>query len=77
MSKILIPILVITLLVFGEYYMWKAIQTVSGEKFRALKWIYLTLNILFYVVFFYLQNSKLKVIPQAMFTIAIAGMFLF
>jgi predicted MPP superfamily phosphohydrolase len=77
MSKILIPILVITLLVFGEYYMWKAIQTVSGEKFRALKWIYLTLNILFYVVFFTYKIASSKVIPQAMFTIAIAGMFLF
>lgn len=77
MSKILIPILIITILVFGEYYMWKAIQAVSGEKLRALKWIYLTLNILFYVVFFTYKIASSKVIPQAIFTIAIAGMFLF
>ncbi len=52
MTKILIPILILTILVFGEYYMWKAIQLVSAERFRWLKWAYLSLNVLLYAMFF-------------------------
>lgn len=76
MTKILIPILILTILVFGEYYMWKAIQLVSAERFRWLKWAYLSLNVLLYAMFF-LTDYWDQVFQKVVITSATAGFFLF
>lgn len=77
MTKILIPILILTILVFGEYYMWKAIQLVSAERFRWLKWAYLSLNVLLYAMFFSYRLLGPSFFPKVVITSATAGFFLF
>ncbi len=52
MGKYLFPIFSLALLFVCEWYMWKAVQLVFKGRFEALKWVYLTINILLYVLFF-------------------------
>jgi predicted MPP superfamily phosphohydrolase len=76
MSKFLIPIISILVIVGGEYFMWKAIQLVVGDRAKALKWAYWILNISLYIIVFSYRFLGQKYFPKEVNSIFIGFLFM-
>ncbi len=74
MNKFLIPIISLSVIVGGEYFMWKAIQLLLGDRAKAIKWTYWLLNISLYLVLFSYRFLGQKYFPKEVNSL-LAGFF--